>query len=237
MVTSVLDDLQKLPPQAISIIRFLAGCDGAATSEIARHADLSERAFGKAIRALVTRRFAEMPQPGVYRLSARGREALDHLEPVPAAQPAPAPVNPAPLEIPATAERRLSVLVAQEWVRHLPAKLMAGFDAAPGPRLDTAPDAAQDVVLRVQAPGCLVEPDEHTLAVPARRPAGPVQFRLTPHEGQQIRVRVEVYRDAALLGGLVFDVPVNDLPSPRSAQFHALGAPVRLDRAPGRPRA
>jgi len=227
-----LDDLQKLPPQALEVIRFLAGRDYAAASEIAAATGLSDRAFGKAIRALVTRRLAEMPAQGVYRLSERGHEALaglgsgggDGHAAAAVSLAAPPDAQPASSTRP---ERRLSVLVAREWVRHLPAKLMVGFDAAP----DGSSSAPQRLRLRVRAPGCLVEPDEHWLDIPPRRPAGPVQFRLTPHEGHRIRVRVEVYAGQAgdeLLGGLYFEVPVNDLPTPHSAQFHALGAAVPL---------
>lgn len=207
------------------VIRFLAGRDQAETNEITGETGLSERALGKAIRALITRRLAEMTAPGVYRLSARGREALAAIDPDGATSRAPEQAQNA---APVAAERRLSVLVAQEWVRHLPAKLMVGFDAPP----ERAPGEAQRLTLRVRARGCLVEPPEHTLDVPPHHPAGPVQFRLTPHEGRAIRVQIEVHRDAALLGGLFFEVPVSELPTSRSAQFHALGAPVPLRPRP-----
>lgn len=226
----MIDDLQRLPPQALTVIRFLAGRERAAASDIAGATGLSERAFGKAIRALVTRRFAEMPQPGVYRLSERGRQALETIDEGAPGDPDPvtdtlAAAGVVPAALAGRDERRLSVLVAREWVRHLPAKLMVGFDAAPEPG---ASGPAQPLVLRVQASGCLIDPPEHALHVPARKPAGPVQFRLTPHEGRSIHVRVEVYRDGALVGGLFFEVPVTDLPTPLSAQFHALGARVPL---------
>lgn len=226
----MIDDLQRLPPQALTIIRFLAGRECATADDITGATGLSNRAFGKALRALITRRFAEMSQPGVYRLSERGRQALETVGE--AAPDDPAPVADAPavsVEVPAAParrdERRLSVLVAREWVRHLPAKLMVGFDAAPQA---AASGPAQPLILRVQASGCLIDPSEHALDVPARKPAGPVQFRLTPHEGGAIRVRVEVHQNGALVGGLFFEVPVTDLPTPLSAQFHALGAMVPL---------
>ena len=231
----MIDEFQKLPPQAIPVIRFLSERENAAAGEIAQETGLSARAFGKAIRALVTRRFAEMASPGVYRLSARGREALAALEPVAQSAPAEAPVPtpesaPAPEPVPqvdaapARPERRLSALVAQEWVRHLPAKLMVGFDAAP----DHTPPAPLHLTLRVKARGCEVEPREHTLDLPPHRAAGPVQFRVTPFDGQSVRVRIEVLHGDTLLGGVFFEVPVAGLPTPRSAQFHALGGPVPL---------
>lgn len=207
------------------VIRYLAGRDQAEANEIAGETGLSERAFGKAIRALITRRLAEMTAPGRYRLSARGREALALVDPDGATD---GPPEQARRAAPVPTERRLSVLVAQEWVRHLPAKLMVGFDA-PAAR---APGEAQRLALRVRARGCLVEPSEHALDVPPYRAAGPVQFRLTPHEGRTIRVEIEVHRDGARLGGLFFEVPVSELPTPRSAQFHALGAPVPLRPRP-----
>lgn len=223
----MLDDLQRLPSQALTVIRYLAGRESAAADKITGATGLSERAFGKAIRALITRRFAEMSQPGVYRLSARGREALETIDGGGNGLDDPASVADAPAAAPAAShERQLSVLVAREWVRHLPARLMIGFDAAPAPG---AASPTQTLVLRVQAAGCLIDPSEHALDVPARKPAGPVQFRLTPHEGRTIHVRVEVYRDGMLMGGLFFEVPVTDFPTPLSAQFHALGAVVPLE--------
>lgn len=228
----MIDDLQRLPFQALAVIRYLAGRESAAAGEITGATGLSERAFGKAIRALITRRFAEMSQSGVYRLSVRGREVLEAIDGGGNGLGDPASVAEALTDanVPAVApavsyERQLSVLVAREWVRHLPAKLMVGFDAAPA---SGASGPAQSLALRVQASGCLIDPSEHALDVPARKPAGPVQFRLTPHEGRAIHVRVEVYRDGTLMGGLFFEVPVADLPTPRSAQFHALGAVVPL---------
>lgn len=218
----MIDDLQRLPPQALPVIRYLAGRERAGASEITGETGLSDRAFGKAIRALITRRLAEMPSPGVYRLSERGREALAAVEPDGARDQAPESEQGAAPE--AATARRLSVLVAQEWVRHLPAKLMVGFDASH----DHATGATRRLTLRVQAQGCVVEPPEHVLELPPHRAAGPVQFRLTPHEGRAVRVQIEVFHDAVLLGGLFFEVPVSDLPTARSAQFHALGAPVPL---------
>ena len=234
----MIDEFQKLPPQAIPVIRFLAGREDAAAGEIAQETGLSERAFGKAIRALITRRFAEMPSPGVYRLSSRGREALAALvepvaQPAPAEAPVPTP-EPSPIAspgpdpraeaAPASPERRVSVLVAQEWVRHLPAKLMVGFDAAS----DQTPPAPLHLTLRVKAQGCEIQPREHTLDLPPHRAAGPVQFRVTPFDGRSVRVRIEVLHGDTLLGGVFFEVPVAELPTPRSAQFHALGALVPL---------
>jgi Mn-dependent DtxR family transcriptional regulator len=88
-------DLQKLPPQALDVIRYLNTRDGKGTvDEIIEGTGLSARAFRKAIRRLVTRYYAEMPEPDFYTLTANGRQAAEDLlaydgEDAPAAEAAP----------------------------------------------------------------------------------------------------------------------------------------------------
>ena len=73
-------DLQKLPPQALDVIRFLSTHGEQGTvDEIVEGTGLTKRGFRKAIRRLVTRFYVDMPQQDFYVLTRQGREAADDL--------------------------------------------------------------------------------------------------------------------------------------------------------------
>jgi hypothetical protein len=266
-------DLQKLPPQALDIIRYLATTtQGADVDEIIQGTGLSERAFGKAIRRLVTRYYVQMPSQGYYVLTNNGKEAAEvileydgGIPPVseyveendpPASMPEsavptvptlPAPLPQAPPPVPAAAPppsaavlsahtgprhpRRLSVLVAQEMVTKSTSLVLAGLDAP----ISGMPSMNQpaELIIRINAPGCDVEPVERPLTVSPDKPAGPVQFRVKPRREGTIRIKVEAYqfvthRDIVPLGGMYFDRHVAPLPTVLSAEFKALGTTIQL---------
>ncbi|HEX3052842.1 MAG TPA: hypothetical protein VHP83_19440 [Aggregatilineaceae bacterium] len=272
-------ELQKLPPQALDVIRYLDGKeDGASVDAIMAGTGLSERSVGKAIRRLVTRYYASMPGEGVYLLTRLGRQAADDLrqydgpqaaaesvpaESMPAPQkvlapttapqnvavtavtppPAPLPaVVPPPVPQPAAAPasagtkvihtRRLSVLMAQEFVLGASAMLMIGFD---GPSEGSTPlPAPVDTIIRVSAPGCDVEPAERPLEVTVDKAVGPVQFRVKAQIEETVRVKIEVFQQVSLqdlrpAGGMYFDMEVSVFPTIKSAELHAVGAMVQLE--------
>lgn len=73
-------ELQRLLPQALDVIRYLATREEAVSvDEMVIGTGLSERVLGKAIRRLVTRYYAEMSAQGFYRLTAKGRQAAQDL--------------------------------------------------------------------------------------------------------------------------------------------------------------
>lgn len=82
-------DLQRLPPQALDLIRYLGTQDqGASVDTIIDGTGLSERMFRKSIRRLVTRYYVEMPADEFYRLTASGRQAASTLRDYDGADPA-----------------------------------------------------------------------------------------------------------------------------------------------------
>lgn len=100
---SLPPDLQKLPPQALDVIRYLSTQEGSVHIDaILDKTGLSERSFGKAIRRLVTGYYVDMPEPGCYALSVRkGLPAAEQLRaydgdlpPEEAAEPVPASADP-----------------------------------------------------------------------------------------------------------------------------------------------
>ena len=66
---------------ALDIIRFFGTVDAETieVSEIGAALDLSDRSLNKAVRRLVTKQYIEMEGAGVYRLSEKGREAVEEL--------------------------------------------------------------------------------------------------------------------------------------------------------------
>jgi hypothetical protein len=219
--------------RAHAVIRFLASHDRpAAVDDIRAGTGLGERGAGKAIRQLVTGAYIQMPEEGQYALTDRGRWAAGELVAVEEADAARAAEEAAQRQqaVPRAARRVVAVL-AQELVIDNPARVMVGLDAPTG---DQAPlSAAGHVVLRLSAPGCEVDPPECTLDVPADGAAGPVAFRVTPHQSGSVRLRLDARqvvdaRDRWQVGGLFFDLNVADFPTPQSAEIQALGGTIEL---------
>jgi hypothetical protein len=219
-VMPILSDLEKLPPQALDVLRYLATCEAgtASADAIMAGTGLSAIGLGKGVRRLVTGRYIAMTAAGAYELTTLGQRAADELR---AAEPAPA--------LPAT--RRLSVFVPCALALGASALLRAGFDL---PAADqSASVEAVPVILRLRAPGCDVSPAEQPLTVPPDAPSSPVRFRVTPYQEGMLRLSLEVLPAGGAgpsrpSGGIYFDLSVEPFPTPACAEFQALGAAVAL---------
>jgi len=230
---SLPDELQKLPMRAHAVIRFLASHNGPAAVEVIRAGTgLGERGAGKAIRQLVTGGYIQMPEEGQYALTDRGRWAAGELIAVQEIEAARAAEEAAQRQQAAPrAARRVVAVLAQELVIDHPARVMVGVDA---PAVDQAPlSAAGHLVLRLSAPGCEVDPPECTLDVPHDGAAGPVAFRVTPHQSGSVRLKLDARQvieshDPWRAGGLYFDLNVAEFPTPQSAEIQALGGTIEL---------
>lgn len=267
-------DLQKLPPTALDVLRYLGTLeDGAWSDEIMDGAGLSERGFGKAIRRLVTRYYVAMPEQGYYTLTTNGLDAVQTLreidgvaeppaqdidqdvepepEIVPESEPATDPASeltapepepsapPAPRAEPETApeteiawhQRRVSIFVPRGLVAQFASRLRFGFDR-PDPHANPLLTIARTIV-RMSAPGCAIDIPEYSIDVPAKGPAGPVDFRITPKRPGSVRVQIEVFQitdnDQSIpVGGMFFDLPIAEFPTPDSAEFQTLATTLRM---------
>lgn len=228
-------DLQKLPPQALDVIRYLSVHDNKGTvSEIMAGTGLTARGFRKAIRRLVTRYYVDMPQQDFYTLTATGKQAAEDIEmydgtTVPLVVPIRETESPAGT---ARHARQLSMLVPKEFVIRKTIILRAGFDA-PAANEPVPLQKPGRVILRLSAPGCDVTPVERPLEVEAADPAGPVSFRVTPRREGPVRLKIEAYqlltqKELRPVGGMFFDLNVAGFPTPDSAEVKALGAVMRL---------
>jgi hypothetical protein len=219
---SLANELQKLPMRARAVLLFLATQDKPATTEAIRAGTgLGERGAGKAIRQLVTGSYIHMPEQGQYVLTEMGRQAADELRAAEEAR----------RRTVARHTRRLAIVLAQELVIGTPARVMVGLDA-PLARKASLPAAGQ-LLLRLSAANCDVEPSERLLEAPVEGPAGPVAFRVTPHQVGGVRFKLEAHQvmtsgDMRRAGGVYFDVNVADFPTPQSAEIQALGGPIEL---------
>ena len=215
----ILSDLEKLPSQALDVLRYLATCEAgtASADAIMAGVGLSAIGLGKGVRRLVTGRYIAMTAAGTYELTTLGQRAADALR--------------APEPAPAAAIRRLSVFVPCALAVGAPALLRAGFDLPLG---DQSPSAeALPVILRLRAPGCDVSPVEQPVTIPADAPSSPVRFRVTPYQEGMLRLSLEVLPAGGVepprpSGGIYFDLSVEPFPTPACAEFQALGATVVL---------
>lgn len=154
--------LKTLPPEALEVIRFYSTRETAIAhaNEITRATNLSERAFGRAIRRLVTRGYLSMDGEGRYRLTDLGRRAVEafaatddgtdyaaevvdsedtgSFTPITETEPeqndndVPAPVMPSspPLIEARNVTRRLIVALPQTLIAGQAATIHVGFDGA-----------------------------------------------------------------------------------------------------------
>lgn len=217
---SIPPDLQRLPPQALDVLRFLAAREeGTASADaIMGGVGLSAIGLGKGLRRLVTVRYVVMTAPGIYALTVLGQEVAQALRP---AEAAPAPGY----------ARRLSVFAPCELAVGAPALLRAGFD--PPDRGQPPFGEAVPVILRLRAPDCDISPAEQPVTIPPDAPGGPVRFRVTPLQEGTLRLRLEVLAAdgdemSGPAGGIYFDLGAAPFPTPACAEFQALGAMVAL---------
>jgi hypothetical protein len=223
-------ELQKLPPEALDVLRYLGQHpDGASTNDILHGTGLSVRGFGKAIRRLVTRYYVEMPDQSFYCTTESGRQAADDVR---AFDEDDTPAAPGADMIPKlTHTRQLAVVGPKELIAGAESVLRVGF---------SAPVDAQHplnekgrVILRLSAPGCDVDPVERPLEVATDAPAGPAWFRVMARKTGSVRVKVEAFQLMALdelqpVGGVFFELSVAGFPTPASGEVQALGSTVRL---------
>lgn len=191
-------------PGALDIIRHLGELEEAVASadELCTALDLSDRAFSKAIRRLVTKGYAQMDGNQMYRLSEQGQDAADEL----AEYDENAPEDSGDGEKYIT--RRLIVAVPRVAVANQPNTVYVGFNESDDDRTLAEPAS---MVLRLSAIHGGVEGDE---MFDLTDDVAYQTFTVTPEAFNKVRVRVEVYQinpfDDGIeeCGGLYVDVDV-----------------------------
>jgi hypothetical protein len=224
-------NLQSLPPEALDVLRFFGatGQTSAHADDITERADLSDRAFGKAIRRLVTKGYLIMDGDQIYRLSDAGKRAVadmleyDLVTPPEERESAAAQAD----ESARSAMRRLVLAAPRQLKAGAPVTVRIGFEGADEEEQLSGP---APVVVRLSVVhGEAASPSEATLQVgnaPVQQ-----QFQVTAGAYTHARLRVQLFQsdesgyDIEPCGGLYADLPVSDSGVSEQA---AWGAPVLI---------
>ncbi|MEL6149030.1 MAG: winged helix-turn-helix domain-containing protein [Chloroflexota bacterium] len=223
-------ELQKLPPSALDVLRYFIvnGNNPADDVDIMDGAGLSERSFSKAIKRLVTKKFAEMDSQRMYTLTEKGHDLMQELAKYdeetggggaakPAA-PAPSSVSVAPVQ------RRMVVVVPEPLMAGSESQVFVGIN-------DGLNGGSADVMVRVS---CLNgEPAQQDTAISVNSGSTHTAFHVTPGEFTQMRLRVEAYQmdafsgDLTNAGGMYVDVDITKDEN-ESVQRSAYGTDVTV---------
>lgn len=228
-------NLQSLPPEALDVLRFFGatGQTSAHADEITDRADLSDRAFGKAIRRLVTKGYLIMDGDQIYRMSDSGKRAVADLLEYDLVTPPEARARAGAESAGSHPALRRLVLVAPRRLKAgAAAAVQVGFEGAEAD--DLWPGAAPVVVRLSVLHGEAVAPAEVTLQVGN----GPVQqqFRVTAGAYTRARLRVQLYQsdesgyEIEPCGGLYADIPVSDTADLTQTAY---GTPVMIRSVTG----
>ncbi|NDJ60573.1 MAG: hypothetical protein GYB67_05570 [Chloroflexi bacterium] len=204
-------DLRTLPPEALSILRFFGtqGLDDAFhADDIIQGSGLSPRGFGKGIRRLVTKNYAQMSADQVYRLTETGQNGVGDLQTYDRAAPQEAPK---PAARPRFLRRRVVLVTPQRLLAGQPTHVYIGFDDAAEAAL-----LGEPVYLQTRLTVLHGEP-EAPVDVPVRLENRAVQqtFEVTAGRFRQIRLRIEVSQlsddtgQYEYCGGMYVDLPVS----------------------------
>ncbi|NPV68137.1 MAG: hypothetical protein HPY64_13425 [Anaerolineae bacterium] len=213
-------ELTTFPSGALDIIRYLARQDSYAAfdTEIIAALGLSDRAFGKALRRLVTREYVEMQYDGSYVLTQLGIEAAEAiaahdeealqegfveeggLEELASPDEETARVASSADTWEDTDDNLAVDLAAIETVARralviVPSALAVGRPAFLFVRVDEPAEPLRhplDVDVLFRLSGDLdIFPDQSDTTAPAEGPAVPVRFEITPRRAGKLRLTIE----------------------------------------------
>jgi predicted transcriptional regulator len=224
-------ELQKLPPSALDVLRYFATNDNSPADDvdIMDGADLSERSFSKAIKRLVTKKFAEMDSSRMYTLTEKGNGLMRELikydeESGGTARAESNPVESTPVVALAPIQRRMVVVVPEPLLSGEETQVYVGVN-------EGLSNGTADVMVRLS---CLnAEPDEQRQAISIAQGAAYTSFKVTAGEYTQMRLRIEALQmdafsgDFSPVGGMYVDVDVTKNEN-EDGQLAAFGTDVNV---------
>ena len=222
-------NLQRLPPEAISVLRFLGNRGAAASShDMEAGLDIGARAVGRAIRRLVNYSLIQMDFNGAYQLTTDGRRAYQQMTDMEARAPSTVSTGPSSAQI----TRRLTVVVPHAASETQPVTLFIGVNPANGtaPHLNTN----TQLELRLSVIGGTLSQGSLSLDVPPERAAAPVAITVMAQpNARTMRVRVDAFQviDADRVdpaGDMYFDIPVRNKSTPADSTRRAVGTDLAL---------
>lgn len=227
-------ELQKLPPSALEVLRFFGdnGNQPADDVDIMEATNISERSFSKAIKRLVTKKFAEMDADRCYKLTDKGLELVKELLAYDAANGGARRAfadddddNGNPFGSSADpVSRRMTVVVPEVFVAGETTPVHIGID-------DGLPTGSADLIVRLSCLNATPESQEKILRVGSS--ASVASFEVLPGEFNVLRLRVQAYQaddySGALntAGGMYVDVDITANENERG-QLAAYGTDVTV---------
>jgi DNA-binding MarR family transcriptional regulator len=222
-------ELQKLPQQALDVLRYF-GSNGNAPSDeetLADETGLSDRGLGKAIKRLVTRKFAEMDVNRNYRLTDKGLHLMTELLDYDAehgGEGGGSESESLTSMLAEPVERRLSLVVGEPLIANAPATVYVGLD-------DGIPAGEAELILQVSTLNA--EPNSQQMSLPVKQGTAYGTFEITPGEFTEVRVRLQVLQpdqfsgDLHNAGGMYVDVDVIQ-DDEASGQLAAFGTDITI---------
>lgn len=219
-------DLKTIEPLkgAFDILRYFRriASPTADADDIMDDLDLSERAFGKAMRRLVTKGYTVMDGDMIYRLTDKGHDASEEIEAYDAAGGKDANAS---ARAKTQVARRLVVAVPSQIAAQQPAAVHVGFHPADGAAMS---DSVELVVRTSVVNGQSGNPEDLLFSLQNDHAAQ--GFQVAAADSSPLRLRFEVYQlgemgDIEDAGGMYVDVPVV---TGSAGQMTAYGADVTL---------
>ncbi len=204
-------NLQRLPPEALTVLRCMQHFDAVSIAQLEGETELSNRAVGRAIRRLVNFDLIEL-QAGQYQLTTDGkiavRQLVEYEQTLIHQGPQDGDDN-RPVVV-----RRLAAVLPRTFVRNTPMDIFLGVNP-PNPG-DMRLSQTVQVDLRVSVVGGTLSATQFTLNIPPNNAAAPVRFRLIPNDmqaGRPLRVRIDAFQaidvdESEPLGGMYMDINV-----------------------------
>ncbi len=241
-------NLQKLPAEAITVLRFLGTRNAAATAqEMDAGLDIGQRSVGRAIRRLVNYSLIQMDFNGAYQLTNDGRRAHQQVIEADFASSgttADSATFASATNATATAKssvsatktarlkRRLTVVMPPAVVSGQPTPLYIGVNPPNDGDLHMLNVAHLE--LRLSGVGADLSAAQVSIEVPAHGAAAPVKVIVTAHpQVGKVRVRIDAFQMIDLdrieeAGAMYFDLPVVTHSTPEGSTRKAVGIDLAL---------
>ncbi|MBC7811156.1 MAG: MarR family transcriptional regulator [Burkholderiales bacterium] len=202
--------LKTLPPDALDVIRFFGGLaeSTAHADDIADGADLSDRAFGKSIRRLVTKGYLQMDGDQIYRLTEQGHKAVEELAEY---DDEATDDDDGGSEMVETMQRDLVLALSKTLIAGEQTEIFVGFN--PAELGETLPDGAEaNIVVRLGVINGQPASQEATFEL--GNEADYTTFGITAGNFTKLRLRAQVFQlgpnpdDISVSGGMYVDINV-----------------------------
>ncbi len=220
-------ELKKLNDDMLNVIRFLArqsNHSGDAV-DIQDGLDLSNRAFGKAIRRVVTAGYVEMDMGGYYHLTSNGHKAAETLAEYDTAMGT-GPLGDLPVpedDVEPGIPRTLAMVMPSVSVSGRPFHFYATVEA-PWSEAQQGLTSSPEVILRLSIPGN--EPLQETVQVQPDERSAPVDFRFVVPAIAPLELKIQAFYlsradDVVTLGDFHVELPVESQP-PGDVRYRVL---------------